>query len=99
VDTLSKSKDYKPAMRQLLNMATHEACLFYHYNDKKALYFTDRECEIIRYISKGHTSKEISDILFISCKTTNTHRQNIMNKANLSNTSHLISLAHFMGLV
>jgi DNA-binding NarL/FixJ family response regulator len=53
---------------------------------------TDREIEIIQLLIQGKTSKEISEILFISKNTVDTHRRNILEKSNLKNTPELIRL-------
>ncbi|GLU55657.1 response regulator transcription factor [Dyadobacter frigoris] len=45
--------------------------------------FTNREKEIIILISKGLTSIEIAEVLFISIETVKTHRKNIKQKINL----------------
>ena len=43
---------------------------------------TDREIEIIRMIEKDMTTREIADTLFISERTVETHRKNILYKTN-----------------
>ncbi len=53
---------------------------------------TDREIEIIQLLIQGKTSKEIAAELFISKNTVDTHRRNILEKANLGSTPELISL-------
>jgi DNA-binding NarL/FixJ family response regulator len=50
-----------------------------------------REMEIIKLISEGLSSKEISARLFISLHTVNAHRQNILKKLKLKNTVSLIN--------
>ena len=52
-----------------------------------------REKEIIKYISDGLTSKEISKILFLSVRTIEKHRSRILNKLGLNNTAELVRLA------
>lgn len=42
--------------------------------------FTERELEIIKLTAEGYKAREISDILFISPKTVNNHKQNIQKK-------------------
>ncbi len=42
------------------------------------------EIKVVQYISRGHTSKEIAEILFVSEKTIRNHRYNISKKLNLS---------------
>ncbi len=54
---------------------------------------TERELEIIRFIAKGYTNKEIADLLFISAHTVNTHRKNIMAKLNIKNVAGLVGYA------
>jgi DNA-binding NarL/FixJ family response regulator len=54
---------------------------------------TQREKEIIRYISEGFTNQEIADKLFISRRTVDTHRKNILHKLQLNNTAALIKYA------
>jgi DNA-binding NarL/FixJ family response regulator len=50
-----------------------------------------REMEIISYIRKGNSSKEIADALFISVKTVEVHRYNILRKLNLRNSAALVN--------
>lgn len=50
---------------------------------------TCRENEIVNLIALGYTNKEIAEQLFISVKTVETHKFNIVNKLKLSSTSEL----------
>lgn len=50
-----------------------------------------REMEIISYLKKGFSSKEIALDLGISTKTVEVHRYNILKKLNLKNTASLIN--------
>ncbi len=52
---------------------------------------SQREIEIISFIKKGHSSKEIADILSLSAKTIEVHRYNLMKKLNLRNTAALVN--------
>jgi DNA-binding NarL/FixJ family response regulator len=52
---------------------------------------SQREIEIIPYIKKGHSSKEIADALSISVKTVEVHRYNILKKLNLKNSAALVN--------
>lgn len=53
----------------------------------------EREIEIIKLLSKGFTSNEIAEKLFISEHTVKTHRKNILRKTDLKNTSQLMQFA------
>jgi len=61
--------------------------------------FTQREIEIIHLLADGLTNKEIGDKLFISHRTVDTHRTNIMKKVGVNNVAGLISFAIKNGLV
>lgn len=52
-----------------------------------------REKEILKMIQQGKRSKEIAELLFISINTVNRHRQNILEKMRVSNTTEACTLA------
>ncbi|MGM0546378.1 MAG: response regulator [Bacteroidota bacterium] len=54
---------------------------------------TDREQEILQLIVDGLTSKEIAEKLYISPRTVDTHRANLMEKLDLSNIAELVRYA------
>ena len=54
---------------------------------------TKREIEIIEKISEGLCSKEIANVLYISVRTVETHRRNILSKLNLKNTAEMVRYA------
>lgn len=55
---------------------------------------TSREKEILKFIGEGKSSKEISNQLFISTHTVDTHRRNIMQKLNLNSNSRLMKFIY-----
>ena len=60
---------------------------------------TAREQEILRLLAEGLSSKEIAQKLFISPKTVENHRANIMNKLDLHSTIELVRYAAKLGLI
>jgi len=60
---------------------------------------TNREIEILRHIADGYTNKEIGKKLFISHRTVDTHRSNMMKKAGVNNVAGLIGFAIKNGIV
>ena len=60
---------------------------------------SNREREVFQMIAEGRSTKEISDILYLSPSTVKTHRANIMDKLQLQNISQLIQFAIGMGVV
>jgi DNA-binding CsgD family transcriptional regulator len=61
--------------------------------------FSEREKEIIRFLAKGLTSKQIANQLNISYETARTHRKNILRKSGLNNTAQLIGYAITQALI
>lgn len=61
-----------------------------------------REIEILKLIILGHTNTDIADKLFLSSRTVDTHRKNILSKLNIKNTASLVKYAldnaPFLGL-
>lgn len=68
-------------------------------NDFVECALTDREVEVLRLIVKEHTNKEIAINLFISERTVEVHRKNLMRKVSATNTVGLIKYAYAKGLV
>lgn len=58
-----------------------------------------REKEILQLITEEHTSAEIAKLLFISEKTVEKHRTNIMDKLKTHNLAGLVKFAIKHGLV
>ena len=60
---------------------------------------TTREEEILKLVAKEYTSKQIADILFISERTVETHRKNILRKTGSPNLVALIKYAYANNLI
>ena len=60
---------------------------------------TSREQEIMRLLAENRTPKEIGDQLFISSKTVDNHRANIMRKLELQRPLDLVRYAARIGLI
>lgn len=56
--------------------------------------FTGRELEILRLIVKEYNNKQIGQMLFISERTVETHRRNILRKTDSANTVGLVRYAY-----
>lgn len=52
-----------------------------------------REKEVLHFLVEGLSNKEIADKLFISSKTVDNHRANILKKLNLKNNVQLVRFA------
>ena len=60
---------------------------------------TKREMEILKMIALEMTNDEIAKSLFISKRTVDTHRQNLLNKLHVKNTAGLIKAAYEFNLL
>ena len=67
-----------------------------HQNDQR---LTKRETEVLGYIARGLTNKQIAEKLYLSFRTVNTHRTNIMQKLDIHDTAGLVRYAISLGLV
>jgi DNA-binding NarL/FixJ family response regulator len=54
---------------------------------------TKREFEIMKLIITEHSNTQIAEKLFLSTKTVETHRRNLLNKLNLNSALGLLRWA------
>ena len=54
---------------------------------------SDREREVLQYVARGHTYKEIGEELYIAPKTVENHVRNILSKLHLNRRQELIRFA------
>jgi DNA-binding NarL/FixJ family response regulator len=60
---------------------------------------TERECEVVRLLANGMSSKEIAERLQISIRTVETHRININRKLGFNSVAKLVHYAIRQGIV
>jgi len=60
---------------------------------------TQRELQVLKLIAEANTSKEIAEKLFISIKTVDRHRQNILEKLGMRDRVELTRYAIRRGLI
>lgn len=68
-------------------------------NEEKSVVLSRREKEVLGLVGNGLTNAEIADKLFISITTVITHRKNILEKFNVTNTAMLIKKAFEGGYI
>lgn len=66
---------------------------------ENSTFLSVREKEILKMIQDGKKSKEIAESLFISINTVSRHRQNILEKMRVSNTTEACTLAMKMNWI
>jgi len=73
-----------------------------HNDDRRSDSFnqlSNREKEVLTLIAKGYSNMEIGEKLFISVKTVETHRRNLMTKLEMRTRPELVNLALKKGLI
>lgn len=61
--------------------------------------FTKRELEVVRLLADGNNSEQISELLFISKHTVDTHRKNLLAKFGMHSTAELVRFCATNGLL
>ncbi|MFF8012809.1 response regulator [Streptomyces sp. NPDC007929] len=70
-----------------------------HGDETPEQILTPREEEVLKLVAEGHSSKEIADLLFISVKTVQRHRANLLQKLGLRDRLDLTRYAIRAGLI
>jgi two-component system response regulator NreC len=60
---------------------------------------TEREVEVLKLVALGHTNTEISQQLYLSVRTVESHRAHIQQKAGRSTRAQLVAYAREHGLL
>lgn len=60
---------------------------------------TKRELEVLQLIAEEHSNSEIAEKLYISIRTVDTHRRNLLEKLGVKNTAGLVKNAIRLGLI
>jgi DNA-binding NarL/FixJ family response regulator len=63
------------------------------------IHISQREKEVLKWVSEGLSNKMIGDKLFISVRTVETHRLNLLRKLEVNNTAELVKKAIESGLI
>jgi DNA-binding NarL/FixJ family response regulator len=61
--------------------------------------FSQREREVLELLSEGRSSREIAEKLFITERTVESHRKNMIAKGQVRNTVELIAYASSLGVI
>jgi DNA-binding CsgD family transcriptional regulator len=60
---------------------------------------TDREREVLQWLARGLSSKEVGQTLNISVRTVESHRANLMHKLGVKSVAVLIQVAIREGMI
>lgn len=95
IQTVSRGEEYfcKSVREKIFSTITKDNPKLNKQEPNPNSILTERELEIITLISLEYSGKEISDRLFISTNTVETHRKNIMKKLDAKNSISLVKYA------
>ncbi|MFV5695872.1 response regulator [Flavobacterium sp. LB3P122] len=95
IELISRGEKYfsKPIREKIFNSLTKSNPKLNKKELNTNSILTGRELEIITLISLEYSGKQISEQLFISMNTVETHRKNIMKKLDAKNTISLVKYA------
>ncbi|WP_413997818.1 response regulator [Flavobacterium sp. W1B] len=95
IQAVSNGLEYfsKSVREKIFNTATKNISKLNKQKPNINSLLTERELEIITLIALEYSGKEISEQLFISTNTVETHRKNIIKKLNAKNTISLVKFA------
>ncbi|MBI5117268.1 response regulator transcription factor [Candidatus Poribacteria bacterium] len=82
-----------PLLSKIVQESLFEALRGRKTGESSSLLLTQREKEILKLVAEGRSSREVADLLFISDRTVDWHRANIMKKLGLKNTAELVKYA------
>lgn len=93
-------KCFSPAIALHLNRHEQKAQGNGDLHAKKgAGVLSSREAEVLQLIAEGNANKQTADVLNISIKTVEKHRQSLMNKLNIHDTAGLTRYAIEKGII
>jgi len=93
INQIIKGKEY------ISSEINKESIVLTNSDHTKEADLTKREIEIVKFIALGLSNNEIGSKLFISARTVDTHRTNIMRKINVNNVAGLIRFAYLSKII
>ena len=89
---------FSPAISKRL-LEQYRASIGQPPGQKKSPKLTPRELEVLQLIAEGYANKQIAGELFISIKTVEKHRQQLMNKLDIHDVAGLTRYAIAKGVI
>lgn len=92
-DAMDGKKVFSPAISKLMSKKYADLAHRQSSDVQSAEPITNREREVLQLIVDGYTTAEIAQLLFISPRTVDTHRANLLRKLDKKNTAGLVRYA------
>lgn len=84
---------------RVVNAVTGEVIRFERYAQYGKGLISRREMEVLKHLANGLNSGQIASLMNLSVYTVRRHRQNLITKLKVSNTSEAIKTCLFMGIL
>lgn len=101
-DTLAQAIESVYAGEEVLDQRLHAQLMTDLFKTRKGysqVSITRREKEILELVMKGHTTTEIAEALFLSPRTVENHRNNLLHKFEVKNIANLVKKLTDLGMV
>ena len=103
---VSKQRDVKEVLTSMRIVISGYQCFsqsIYEYRpsdkDRRLRELSQRELEVLRYVSRGFNNKDIADRLLISDKTVSTYKMRLMKKLEVESVFELTELSRAHHLI
>ncbi len=100
IRTVHRGEPYlRPSVERMVLRDYQEQAKAGNGSEDDAFGLTERQKEVLKLVAEGHTSQEIADLLGVSIKTVNSHRENIYQRLGTNNLAELIKIALRLGMI
>lgn len=99
IKAVLQGKNYFSRQAQNVIFKKHSQNVTKKKQKEEEIHLTQREREIIQLIAEGLTSQQMADKLFISPRTVETHRANVMKKIGVKNAVELVKKAQQLEII
>lgn len=96
ITTVAKGEQY---LEEIIKEKLVQHALISKKESKREVFLTKREKEVLQLIASNLSSQQIADKLFLSLKTIEFHRSNLLMKLNAKNAATLVKRAMQMSLL
>ncbi len=94
INAVMADKDYYDPKLTKSNKSLHQDDFFV-----KQFALSNREVEVIKFIARGLSSRQIGEAIFLSEETIKSHRKNIHYKLGITNVAELVDFAIKTGII
>ncbi len=100
IKAIKTTLDSKPYFSQEVSNTMVQKVVNDDAGKKESAYqISEREQEVLEHIAQGLTNKEVADALFLSVRTVDTHRRNLLKKLDAKNSVDMVHKSYKYGIL